>query len=90
MTPRYEVLSNVGAVREHWRLAIRQKLTKSRAQERKAMEEKRRIDNEEETDEEEMELTGTDFDNDIIMVSIYSNLETHVECRYACMQSFDR
>lgn len=54
-------LFNLGAVREHWRSAIRQKLSKSRAEERKALEEKRRWYNEEvggATDEEEAELTG--------------------------------
>ena len=51
-----------GAVREHWRSALRQKLSKNRAEERKVMEEKRKFYNEEvggETDEEEAELTGT-------------------------------
>lgn len=53
-----------GAVREHWRSALRQKLSKSRAEERKALEEKRKMYDEEiggETDEEEAELTGTFF-----------------------------
>lgn len=51
----------IGAVREHWRSVFRQKLSKTRAEERKAMEERRKLDNEEvggETDEEEAELTG--------------------------------
>ena len=52
---------HTGAVREHWRSALRQKLSKTRAEERKAMEEKRKLDNEEvggDSDEEEAELTG--------------------------------
>ena len=55
------LLFDAGAVREHWRSTLRQKLSKSRAEERKAMEEKRKFYNEEvggESDEEEAELTG--------------------------------
>ena len=75
---KYDGLSffTLGAVREHWRSAIRQKLSKSRAEERKALEEKRRWYNEEvggETDEEEAELTGMSFDNVLKHI-----LHTHV------------
>lgn len=52
---------HTGAVREHWRSTLRQKLSKTRAEERKAMEERRKLDNEEvdgDSDEEEAELTG--------------------------------
>ena len=63
----YIYFFNLGAVREHWRSAIRQKLSKTRAEERKAMEEKRKWYSEEmggETDEEEAELTGIGLYND--------------------------
>ena len=70
LLPYYIVLITimifVGAVREHWRSAIRQKLSKSRAEERKALEERRKWYSEEvggASDEEEAELTGMSINN---------------------------
>lgn len=68
---------HVGAVREHLRSALRQKLSKSRAEERKAIEEKKKLYNEEmggETDEEEAELTGTVHFCDVIVKKMHGML----------------
>ena len=80
----------VGAVREHWRSAIRQKLSKSRAEERKALEERRKWYSEEvggASDEEEAELTGMSINNStnkILCMIPYGECFDLEICMYKC------
>lgn len=46
-----------GAVRQHWRTVLQQKLSQQRAEERRQAEETRRLFNEEVEEEEEAEMT---------------------------------
>ena len=54
----FSIVFILGAIRQHWREAIRQQLSQRRAKERKAVEEIRKMCNEEVEEEEEYEMTG--------------------------------